>query len=99
MLVLTAWVGVAHAAEVGGCIELSQYEAAGHVAGDSDQVPADADKGYPHHHGGCHAHQMDAPAADTLGSMTGISRASLTTLDSATLVGLNADTALRPPQA
>lgn len=99
MLVLTAWVGVAHAAEIGGCIETSQYEAAAHVDGDADQVPADADKGYPHHHGSCHAHHLSAPDADTMAGMTGPAIATLARVDGAALVGRDADTALRPPQA
>ena len=101
MLVLTAWVGVAHAAEVGGCIETSQYEAASHV--DEDQVAADSDarseRGYPHHHGSCHAHHMNAPDAGTLAGMTGPAGAKRAAFDGATLVGRVADTALRPPQA
>jgi hypothetical protein len=99
MLVLTAWVGVAHAAEVGGCMETSKYEAASHVEGDSDQVAADADKGYPHHHGNCHAHHMSAPDADTLAGMTGPAGSRLAPVSDATLVGRDTDAALRPPQA
>ena len=99
MLVLTAWVGVAHAAEVGGCIETSQYEAASHVDGDGDQVAADTDKGYPHHHGSCHAHHMSAPDADTLPGTTGPTGSMLAFGAEATLVGRDADTALRPPRA
>ncbi len=99
MLVLTTWVGVAHAAEVGGCIETSQYEADAHVDGDGDQVGADADAGYPHHHGGCHAHHMRAPDADTLAGATGPARSTLASVADTPLVGRHADTALRPPQA
>jgi hypothetical protein len=99
MLVLTAWVGVAHAAEVGGCIETSQYEAASHLDGDGDQVAADADKGYPHHHGSCHAHHMRAPDADTLAATTGPAGSMLAPVAGATLVGRDADAALRPPKA
>jgi len=98
MLVLTAWVGVAHAAEIGGCIETSQYEAASHVDGDGDQVAADADKGYPHHHGSCHAHHMSAPDADTLAGTAGPAGSLLAPVAGATLVGRDADAALRPPQ-
>ena len=99
MLILTAWVGVAHAAEVGGCIETSQYESAAHIDGDAGHVAADADTGYPHHHGSCHAHHMSAPDSEPLDGMTHIARATLVAFDGATLVGRNADTALRPPQA
>ena len=98
MLVLTTWVGVAHAAEVGGCIETSQYAAGSHVDGDDDQVAADADKGYPHHHGSCHAHHMSAPDGDTLPGMIGPAGATLASADGVTLLGRDADTALRPPK-
>ncbi len=99
MLILNAWIGVAHAAEVGGCIETSQYEAASHVDGDADQGAADAGKGYPHHHGGCHAHHISAPDADTLSATAGPAGSTPASFDGATLVGRDADTALRPPQA
>jgi len=99
MLVLTAWVGVAHAAEVGGCIETSQYEAASHVDGDGDQVAGDADKGYPHHHGSCHAHHMSAPDADPLAGMAGPAGSTLASVSDTALIGRDADAALRPPQA
>ncbi len=99
MLVLTAWIGVAHAAEVGGCIETSQYEAASHVDGDGDQVAGDVDKGYPHHHGSCHAHHMSAPDADTLAGMAGPAGSTLASVSDAALVGRDADAGLRPPQA
>lgn len=99
MLVLTAWIGVAHAAEVGGCIETSQYEVESHIAGDGDEVAGDADKGYPHHHGNCHAHHMSASDCDALDGITGPADGALASFDGAALVGRNADTALRPPQA
>ncbi len=99
MLVLTAWVGVAHAAEVGGCIETSQYDAASHADGDGDQVPGDADKDYPHHHGSCHAHHMSAPDSDTLTGMPGLAGSVLLSFHDTILVGRDADTALRPPKA
>jgi hypothetical protein len=98
MLVLTAWVGMAHAAEIGGCIETSQY-AASHVDGDGDQVAGDADKGYPHHHGSCHAHHLNAPDADSLSATAIPADSALVSFDDATLVGRDADAALRPPQA
>lgn len=37
-------------------------QAIGHFAGDADEVPADADKDYPHHHASCHDHQVGLPA-------------------------------------
>ncbi|WP_156397319.1 MULTISPECIES: hypothetical protein [unclassified Sphingomonas] len=53
---------VAHATEGTACVEISAADSASpHAAGDSDQVPADADKAYPHHHGGCHGHHIGVP--------------------------------------
>ncbi len=98
MLTLTAWVGVAHAAEVGGCIETSQFAAASH--GDGGQVAADTDTDtdYPHHRGSCHAHHMDAPDCGTLcGPTRPIGTPPAAFID-AELVGRDADTALRPPR-
>ena len=57
-IALTLSVGfgaVAHAAEGVAGVEVSAADAVtSHADGDGDQVPADAEKGYPHHHGGCH---------------------------------------------
>lgn len=99
MLVLTTWVGVAHAAEVGGCIETSQYAPTLHLDSDGDPVAADADNGYPHHHGSCHAHHLCAPESDALSGMTDPAGAVLAFAAGATLIGHDADTALRPPRA
>jgi len=49
---------VAHATEPVTCIDSTTAQSMGHSSSDSDQVPADSEKGYPHHHGGCHAHQL-----------------------------------------
>ena len=40
---------------------IGEQFAEGHAPGDADQVPADGDKGYPHHHGGCHGDHFAAP--------------------------------------
>ena len=62
ILTLTMGVGtVAHAMEP--VISFDNVAAAemGHTPGDADQVPADSDKGYPHHHAECHGHQIGEP--------------------------------------
>lgn len=75
MLVLSLWTGLsmsaAHAAEIIGCTELSAGE---HVAGDRDEVPGDADNPTPHHHGICHNHHLNLPAADSLATIFPIAR-------------------------
>ncbi len=55
---------VAHAAEPMTCIELADDNGL-HSSDDGDQVPADGEKGYPHHHGGCHGHHVAPPLAMT----------------------------------
>lgn len=58
-------VGVLEAA---GCLDTKVAYALGHFDGDGDQVPSDTTKGYPHHHGGCHDHQLAQPARETVAS-------------------------------
>lgn len=52
----------AHALESFAPIGTVQINDAGHWAGDGDEVPADADKRYPHHHAACHDHSVGVPA-------------------------------------
>lgn len=89
----------AHALESFAPIGTAQSTYTGHWAGDGDEVPADSDRGYPHHHPGCHDHGVGVPVtaerlplheliAQTPAS-TGTT--SLATVDPASL--------LRPPRA
>ncbi len=98
MLVLTTWAGMAHAAEVGG-VETSRAEMLAHTPGDGDEVPADADKGYPHHHANCHEHHANTPtvraavsAIDVAATMPPRSRIHV-------LRGRTTEADLRPPEA
>lgn len=90
---------ISHAMEPVVCLDSTAATEAGHTDGDGDQVPADGDKGYPHHHGGCHGHHIAAPfekmAAPTTASANSNRRAARVVI----LVASNADPALRPPQA
>ncbi|QNA82565.1 hypothetical protein G4G27_15475 [Sphingomonas sp. So64.6b] len=99
VLALSLGLGsVAHAVEpVGSCVEAGTT--AGHVDGDSDQVPADSDKDYPHHHGGCHGHHVAAPIGD--GETIAHARLAsiITRADVRNGVTHASDPALRPPQA
>jgi hypothetical protein len=69
-----------------------------HTDGDSDQVPADADQGMPHHHGGCHGHtvalEAGAPAPVLHSRLAGRVAASPASI----LASLLIDPALRPPR-
>ena len=99
MLAVMLWTGTtAHAAEAMGCVEVSA-EAFGHFDGDSDQVPADPDKGVPHHHGGCHGHHVgvavDAEAPKAAPAASGTRGLRPEAMDA----GCDPGTTLRPPIA
>ncbi|AOH85166.1 hypothetical protein AWL63_15575 [Sphingomonas panacis] len=52
----------AHAIDSFAPVGTVQMDDAGHWAGDGDEVPADADTRYPHHHAACHDHSVGVPA-------------------------------------
>lgn len=61
------------AGALGGAVQAGAHECSGaaeqvavHVAGDCDEVPADADRGYPHCHTGCHGVQVAVPVPSRL---------------------------------
>jgi len=98
MLVLTTWAGMAHAAETGG-VEMSMIELAAHAPGDGDEVPADADKGYPHHHASCHEHHVNTPIVRTTIDATVAASTVRPAVLSRALSEHDGEAALRPPQA
>lgn len=100
LLMLSLGLGsVAHATESARCIDSTSASSLEHSDGDADQVPADADSAYPHHHGGCHGHHIGVPfEADPVDSMAGLSMAPVAQNDDLTTAA-PLDTALRPPQA
>lgn len=63
LCLLTGLVGgtLLHAAERIGTDEATGATEWQHSDGCLDQVPPDADKKYPHHHGVCHGHDLAAP--------------------------------------
>jgi hypothetical protein len=96
LLVLLCFLGLAisigagslaHAAEPVGCLDIVEASLLGHSAGDVDQVPGDAEKNYPHHHGGCQGHFVGVPIADD---------AALPILDLATALAPSHPAALHP---
>lgn len=100
MLVFTLWTGAAaHAAEIGGCIEIALDEGGLHSDGDGDQVPADADRGLPHHHGSCHGHHVGVPVDAALAARGIAARAPRVPAVAAALAAADADTEFRPPIA
>jgi hypothetical protein len=100
MLVLMLGLGsVAHATEGVTCIDTTAVSSLDHCDGDADQVPADADKAYPHHHGGCHGHHVGVPiASDSTGPASSV-RMTASLWRNAPKAPVASDPALRPPQA
>jgi hypothetical protein len=99
MLVLSSLSGLAHAAETVSCSDVLQSEASLHSYGDRDQVPSDAEKGYPHHHGGCHGHHIGTPVADRMVPQRQIEIGQFALFQSDVLSPHHDGPALRPPQA
>lgn len=99
-LLVSMGLGVAAHANEQLCIPGMEATAgAGHVDGDADQVPGDAEKGYPHHHGGCHGHHVAMPF-DADGQTVDVSQAApLTPAADTAVVMQPVDPALRPPIA
>jgi len=99
MLVLTGWSGIAHAKEIAGSVEASSSEMFAHVDGDGDQVPADADKGYPHHHASCHGHDVGTPFSGRMTAPVRIADNTFGVRVFPAIVSHDGEQALRPPQA
>ncbi len=97
MLVLTMWAGMTHAAEAGG-VETSRIEMAAHAPGDGDEVPADGDRDYPHHHASCHEHHVNTPIVGATISPTVAASTMPPASRSHALSGHDSEAALRPPQ-
>lgn len=89
---------VAHAVEGRG-VEVSANPSIGHTDNDGDQVPADDQKGYPHHHGGCHGHDIGVPMGlNPIPSLTGL-RVTPPAWNNGPMALASSEPALRPPQA
>lgn len=88
-----------HAAEPVTCVETSAESSVGHVDGYRDQAPADAEKGYPHHHGGCHGHHIGVPITTDAIVYNERRVSGRLFWEQVHGAGLVSDPALRPPQA
>jgi len=99
MLAALLWTGsAARAAELTGCLEATS-EAAGHYEGDQDQVPADSDKGTPHHHSPCHGHCASVTSEADPATLAFNSDPTIGIGHEVTTAGCDPGTALRPPIA
>ncbi len=91
---------VAHAGEPLGCTDMMAPTAsAEHADCGMVQVPADADKGYPHHHGVCHGHEIAAALDDAVTPLLGHRADQLGVTTIPRLVGVESGTTIEPPQA
>lgn len=90
---------VSHAMETVICIDANSAAEIGHADGDGDQVPADSDKGYPHHHGSCHGHHIATPLAKAEAVGQNKNSSIMRPAQAIALAAAAADPALRPPQA
>jgi len=71
----------------------------GHTVGDADQVPADSDKGYPHHHAECHDHHVGEPSRACASPVVFPSRARIPSAKFAWLAPAPISPENRPPIA
>lgn len=89
----------AHAAEPIGCVSLEVAAELGHIEGDRDEVPSDAGKATPHHHGACHGHQIAEPVKDGSSPQLRIRAALPLIPNTQDRVSTSTDPAYRPPRA
>ena len=81
------------------CATAEQAVADLHFEGDADEVPADEDGGFPHHHGTGHDHGVGLGASLAQVRSDQAPRARLAPGRQDRTVGAAADPALRPPTA
>ncbi len=97
---LSLMVGaIAHAAEPIGCLDSNVAAGLGHADGDRDEVPSDDGKATPHHHGGCHGHQIGEPVKDGFVPVVHLRTASPVLGNATNLVSTLTAPAHRPPKA
>ena len=98
MLVLTGFSSMAHASEtMNGNIAGIEFTV--HSAGDSDEVPSDADKNVPHHHNNCHGHCVGEPTRTALDEAQVLMSPKPMATPAGLLAGRDDLVHLRPPQA
>ncbi|RIA44263.1 hypothetical protein DFR49_2504 [Hephaestia caeni] len=90
---------LAHAAEPIGCLDATEASLLGHISGDSDQVPADSEKGYPHHHSGCQGHFVGVPVTNDSPLPGQTLVAVIFSSRSAALHAVSSESLRRPPRA
>lgn len=99
MLVITGLTSVAHATETPDGSATGIELAIAHAPGDADEVPADADKDYPHHHSICHGHDLAAPVRALTAPDVHSAPCAMPFVTTAALTLRTSDTPHRPPIA
>jgi hypothetical protein len=99
MLIASLTVGATTRAAIPvSCGEIVTSASDGHFEGDSDEVPADQDAGFPHHHGVGHDHQVGMPISN-FGQAGLVVTATASWARSDTgAASSSSDPALRPPR-
>jgi len=98
------FAGLANGA-IAHAVELTAHEDVGaagswqHFNGDSDEVPADSDKNYPHHHNMCHGHELATPLKSCAVAIVPDRAPALTAGPGRALTSASPARALRPPIA
>jgi hypothetical protein len=88
-----------HAQESYGSAGSVSCEGTAHTEADADQVPADGDQPFPHHHATCHGHGLStAGAAPAIPPVAGVRELPSAT-DAALLAKRKVGPALEPPRA
>lgn len=90
---------IAHVAEPIGCIDKAEATFDGHTAGDADEGPADSEKGYAHHHGSCHGHQVGEPARTSGFKLIDLDSSFASQRPTDVLASAESESDLRPPIA
>jgi hypothetical protein len=101
MVMLTAWSGVAHAAQCGGCPDVAAVSQAALLKSpcDNKQVPQREDKSCLHCQAGCHSQTVAAPLAFEVPASALPEGRDFDAVRRVALVTHTEDPALRPPRA
>ena len=88
-----------HALELASVGEVTETTLWLHSAGDHDEVPADADRNYPHHHNQCQGHDVAAPLKACAAPVRVRAASERTPVATAALIAGPPAALLRPPIA
>lgn len=81
------------------CEMATEVAASGHLPGDADEVPADKDRGTPHHHGVGHGHDIGVGLTAYFSAVSPPVRGTMHHWDAPTPSSVAPSSDLRPPIA